>query len=461
MMNHYKLVAPDVDRLLSCFESGLRNPSVPSSDVASAMNPLFAKLADLAPLSKNNEVKSIWLQIPRGSIEDYDSFDDLVAYGEVKTRKEYEARWQDDYPEEVKWYELVLVESFNKDGSLRFRAVSLDNKTIICAELDRDEAPSPSYTDDYAIALCTLLTEAVAEPLRKLRDGTYNDEVEGNLPYWFRTGVIRRDSLWAVDPRWKENSLDGLKPESINAFQNLLSSGVNDEQRIGRITTFTANDFFRACAIGYEALGYKTEGFSLSELYLHYADGRDEGLTGTGYGLNEGPGIDFDDPTAWDSWYFGNRGGGHPWEVVRGGNSTHVDLFVRHDRRHLEWKLRFGEISEDEYEKRIERAGYYFEIRGKHRPLEAVTFYLVLSDAGLPVVLADAEEILARFLGTDLIGIVPHHVSPRYCESLFPDKYGRIIDFMHVYDEDIESLKPFIEWIPEEPASLSDRTSDD
>ena len=44
MMNHYKLVAPDVDRLLSCFESGLRNPSVPSSDVASAMNPLFAKL---------------------------------------------------------------------------------------------------------------------------------------------------------------------------------------------------------------------------------------------------------------------------------------------------------------------------------------------------------------------------------------------------------------------------------
>ena len=61
---------------------------------------------------------------------------------------------------------------------------------------------------------------------------------------------------------------------------------------------------------------------------MHYADGRDEGLTGQGHGLNAGPGIDFDSPAAWNDWYFGTRGGGHPWEVVPGGNSTHVELYV-------------------------------------------------------------------------------------------------------------------------------------
>ena len=455
-VKEYKLVAPDIDRLLCYFDQRYLNPSSPTSEVAAAMDPLFTALSDLAPLPQNDEVKAIWLQVPRGGIEDYDSYDDMLAYGEVESREEYEERWREDYPDKFVWYELVIVESFNKDGSLRFRGVSLDHKSIISAIFDRTEEVTEKYSDEAAVLLCQLLTSAVAEPLAKLRSGTYNEEVELKLPYQFRTGVIKRSVLWEKSPEWRENELDGLSVQTVSDFKKLLESGINDEEKIGRIPSFTANDFFRACVLGYKALGYDCGEKKPSELYVRYADGRDEGLTGTGHGLNEGPGIDFDDPDAWDEWYFSNRGGGHPWEIIRGGNSTHVDLFVQHDKRMLEWKYRTGEITDGEYNERLKKAGYYFIISGKHRPKESVTFYTVLSAAGLPVVLNDAEEILARFEATDYVGIVPRHVVPKYCEGMFPEKYGQVIDFMHVFDEDIAEFGTDIEWLPEEPARLID-----
>ena len=96
----------------------------------------------------------------------------------------------------------------------------------------------------------------------------------------------------------------------------------------------TGNDFLAACALGYEACGYDVcgndgERLLLDELYIRYADGRDEGLTGKGSGLFSGPGIDLSSPEAWEAWFFDRtRRGGHPWEVCRGGNSTHVSLVV-------------------------------------------------------------------------------------------------------------------------------------
>ena len=454
-LKEYKLVAPDIDRLLLFFDRGYINPSIPSKALVTAMEPLFSMLSDLAPMENNEEVKTIWLQIPRGSMDDYDRYEDLLEYGEIKTREEYEARWFDDYPDEVKWYRLVLVESHNRNQELSFRGVSLDNKMIISAELDRNEGPSSSvFTEEAAVALCALIAKAAAVSMGKVRKGTYNEDVNAHLPYWFRTGVIKRNILWENDSAWKENALDGLSAETVTEFRKLLDTGANEPDKIGRITSFTANDFFRACACGYRALDYDCGTLSPSELYLRYADGRDEGLTGTGHGLNEGPGIDFNDPAAWDVWFFSQRGGGHPWEVVRGGNSTHVDLFVCHDKEELEWKYRTGKINEAEYHDLICKSGYYFSVRGKHRPKESVTFYTALSAAGLPVILEDADEIMARFDGSDYIGIVPHHVLPKYCEELFPATYGHVIDFMHVYKEDLETIGEAIEWLPMEEAKL-------
>ncbi|MCI7775449.1 MAG: hypothetical protein MSH55_06700 [Enorma sp.] len=100
--------------------------------------------------------------------------------------------------------------------------------------------------------------------------------------------------------------------------------------------------------------------------------------------------------------------------------------------------------------------GYYYAVSGNawNRSVEAVSFYVALKRAGLPVILCDARAILARFKGEDLVGVVPRDVIPVYCERMFPKHLGTILDFMHVYDEDIAYFGDKIEWLPEPAAQL-------
>lgn len=101
----WKLVAPDIDRLLGCFDRGYKNPTAQTRKVLGALDRLFEVLADLVPLATSNEAKSIWLKIPRGSLDDFDSYEDLLGEGEVGSREEYIALWESEYPDAYTWYE--------------------------------------------------------------------------------------------------------------------------------------------------------------------------------------------------------------------------------------------------------------------------------------------------------------------------------------------------------------------
>ena len=450
----FRLIAPDVKRLLGCYER-IMNPEQPSAALMEALDPLIRAMADLAPFPKSNESKGIWITVPRGEITDWGDFEEAKADGDVESYEEFESLWRLYYPLETEWYFVCVTEN-KPESQWKFRSLSVTDHEryhlMINAELNDGVRAETWYQEEPAIELCKLILPAVEQSMEMLREGRYNQFVADNLPYQYRTGVIRRSVVYAYEPDYQERVLDGLTPEEVARYRELITSGVNDVLKIGRLERLTANDFFRACELGYKACGYETGDLSPSELYLRYADGRDEGLTGTGHGLNEGPGIDFDDPEAWEHWYFNrNRCGGHPWEVVRGGNSTHVDLFVCHDRYTLDWKVTIGELTQEEADRLPH--GYFFHIAGKHRPMESVRFYLAIHDAGLPVIISTAEEILARYEGTDYIGIVPHSETPKYCESMFPAKYGRVIDFTHVYKDEDEWFGQ-IEWIPEEEARL-------
>lgn len=86
-----------------------------------------------------------------------------------------------------------------------------------------------------------------------------------------------------------------------------------------------------------------------------------------------GPGIDFDSPVDWDNWYFNREHRGeYPWEVVRGGNSSHVDLFVEHDGSFLNLSVRLGKMTKEETI--LHPYGFYFEVAGKNREVEAIKF---------------------------------------------------------------------------------------
>lgn len=448
------LNATSVDRYLCRFDRDLHNPAPATAAMRTALDSLFESLEPLAPLAKSSEAKSIWLMIPRGTIDDFDDYEEMLEEGEVSFQEEYLNLWEKEYPSEICWYELVIAEHD------RYRGVSLDNRTIVNVDLS-EPAPQHLFNDDLAIPLLEMITQSAKESMALLKRGTYNGIVARDLPIKFRTGVVKRNDLWRADPEYREAVFEGMTDELFSSFQRLITSGVN---HIGRLPSMTGNTFLTACAIGYEACEYRGADRSLVDQYLLHADGRDEGLTGRGHGLHAGPGINLDSPSAWDSWYFDrDRRGGHPWEVCAGANSTHIDLYVCHDRSSLEFDYRRGLLSEQEYTERMARAGYYFQVAGKAwtRSVEAVKFYMAIHNAGLPVVLSDADAILARFQGSDYVGIVPCNVTPVYCESLFPERYGRILDFMHANDDD--GWLNAVEWLPEEEVVLlqSSHSNDD
>ncbi|GEM_PF-2194771 len=197
-------------------------------------------------------------------------------------------RWKEYYPEEVSWYRLVICENKEGRSSNRFRALAIDSATLINADLNKGTRANTWYNEEPVIELLPLLVEAARRSMDLLKNGTYNDFVAKNLPYQHRIGVLKRSDEWKVDPDAKNAYWKDMDEETYRAFQSYLPT--NAENKIGRLKSFTANDFFRACYLGYKACGYPLGDKTPEQAYLRYADGRDEGLTGTGFGLNEGPG---------------------------------------------------------------------------------------------------------------------------------------------------------------------------
>lgn len=115
--------------------------------------------------------------------------------------------------------------------------------------------------------------------------------------------------------RGKESFFEALTQEDVDEF---LATGTEDCTGLPELKEMTANDFYRFCALGYAANNYDGQAFAPKAQYYRHADGRDDGLKK----------IDPDSAEAFADWLENREKGGHPWEVCRGGNSTHVSLYV-------------------------------------------------------------------------------------------------------------------------------------
>ena len=207
-----------------------------------------------------------------------------------------------------------------------------------------------------------------------------------------------RKDWWSVFPKIREEFLSDLSQEDADLFAKYMEEAHKQNTIAPPLKEMSANDYFRACAIGYAANHYSGGGRTPREQYDLHADGRDGGLGE----------IDPDSPTAFLSWFTGQYDG-HPWEVVRGGNSTHISLYPQHKEDGFTFLLDGSSVS---------------------RTIETVRFYLALRKAGLPVYIRDGSILADRLTGNEKIGIVPQRITPVYCESLFPEE--RVISFMNL-----------------------------
>lgn len=89
----YKLVAPDVDELISFCDIGAAHEVLSTPTILGAIEPLFEILNPLAPIRRNDAIKEIWIRVPRGAIEDYDDFERLKSIGEVSDFDDFYRQW--------------------------------------------------------------------------------------------------------------------------------------------------------------------------------------------------------------------------------------------------------------------------------------------------------------------------------------------------------------------------------
>ncbi len=138
--------------------------------------------------------------------------------------------------------------------------------------------------------------------------------------------------------------------------------------------------------------------FAARDKYKKMADGRDEGLLD----------IDGDSGKTFEKWYLDKTVRvGHPWEICRGGNSTHISLIV-------------------------------------HKGKDGWQLYL-------------AGSSRARVVeGSDYCGIVPKSMIPKYCHSCFPEE-DEIIDFINPWHDKgvIEVIKEYATWYPLDKLELA------
>ena len=370
---------------------------------------LFDKLvATMRPIKANeNGWRSIFVCLERGQEPSDDELQEAVEMGDYDSKEECLSAWLEYNEEPSRFFEVSLGE--NDDG---FRAVFVNHSYLFEYDPrgyeDFHSSDIRFARNDELVAILNAIIEAVMESVEKARSGIYNDWIKAVLPKRNRVGRIRRCDIWEVFEGAKENFLEGLTDDEVKKFVEAVDKGLTKRDRVGRLPSMTSGLFFKVCAIGYRAVGESEYGLRLRAdtdkgLYKDNADGRDDGLTK----------LPEDDPVAFDEWSHGKKefNGGHPWEVCRGGNSTHVDFFPIHDEK-----------------------GWYFGVRGKHRMFEVVRFYLAISAAGFPIAVSDDEAIRDAVLGKDVIGIVPEGVFPRYCDSWFPNE--RITDFMNLWYEE-------------------------
>lgn len=253
-----------------------------------------------------------------------------------------------------------------------------------------------------------------------------------SMPLSLRWGVIQRQNVRELLPHW----LPIEKELTVNEIEETLA--LLDKPDPNPQSTMSLHRFLEYCRVAYQA-NHKTlsdfrPGLSGREYYARYADGRDGGLLK----------IEDNSPESFVQWYDSKeRQGCHPWEIYRGGNSTHIDLgVVRAEKRG--WSI-------------------YLDAFSSTRLVETCRIALALNKTLLPFTFCNKESYKARLLAEDWVGVVPEGASLSYAWQEFPKEW-KVADAIHlcwIFDENPgrraalrNQLRQIVYWLPEDISNV-------
>lgn len=412
-MKYLNYKAPYIDVLIECAQ---RDPLLKDKKCVEKLLEVIKEIRKLE-VQGDDELRSIWIEAARGKISDFGNYEEYLKEETVSNYKEFVELWESYYPDEKKWYNFSFSTYGNEyflffDSELTFHIPNLETFGDI---------------DSSNIELIEWLKEKINRTISRIKEDTqgYNRYISKNLPYKKRFGRILRSKYWKIFPEEGQIFKKAFPDESVAMLEKIVEQSVKDKSNL-KIKKVSAGDYFRFCEIGYDANAYfkdKEEEMTPKEKYLAMADGRDCGLRK----------LDETKETAFANWYKNDSHcGGHPWEICRGGNSTHISLYLYQVEN--DWKLRLAGSS-------------------SARVVETVKMALAFYLNKIPFILEKAEEILRMIKGIDFIGIVPETIMPRYCHGFFPDE-DRINDFMNLGFERVKEIIEKSYWYPIEEVRL-------
>ena len=343
---------------------------------------------------------------------DDDEYEEMIESGEIQSRDDLESLRESYYPEDIIWHKT----SFRVYDNTFI--LSFDTKLVLQLNIETKEISGVPFEDDKLVGFLLWAQSNVNKEIETAsRDiDAYNDYIAENLPLHKRFGKIKRLELWEHIPEMERLDVT-LGETDLRRFE----AAVNKMNVATLIPAMTTDQFFHYCELCYEANYYFKDEKHMTprSKYKKMADGRDEGLVDVS-GVSE---------KAFNDWYRDkSHAGGHPWEICRGGNSTHIALMV--SKKPEGWQL-------------------YLAGSSRVRVVETARMAIALSEHDIPFVLADAQALLQMLKGTDYCGIVPKDMTPKYCHSCFPDE-DKIIDFINPWhDEKIAGvIKKYATWYP-------------
>lgn len=392
------ITAPKLDSLIEVLKNKSLNTEKYDSRVIMKVQELFKLLEQISPVSDSGEdIKILYFTAEKGTIENYRDYEDAKAFGEVSTYEEFENMFNEEYPEDTYWYKIVTNKYKN------YYSVFINTENIIYANIDEETC---QFENQQLQELIDFLIQKVQESINKLKDNTYNEYINTNLPYKNRFGVIKRSDYWHLYPETKNQLLEELSHEDIEYF--IKNANDNPKERIKEMTS---GKYFESVRLAYQSNNYDLGDLSDKELYLKYADGRDGGLSQ----------IDLTSSSEFNDW-FNNRDnfGSHPYEIIRGHSFSRVNLYIGHDDK-----------------------GYYLSLDGTKilRKIEIVKIYIALTKNNIPVKIYNADTVKESLKGNDYLGIVPNEITPIYCEGYF--KKYKPVEFIHLQDD---RMLKYIKW---------------
>ncbi|HER07965.1 MAG TPA: hypothetical protein ENO20_03550 [Bacteroides sp.] len=413
-----KLYAPQIDNILYQLERTSRRFDRKMFD---KLQGIYSLMGPVRP-EGDDQVRSLWIEVPRENIEDFGDYKEFKEEGIVNSRKDFEAYWISEYPDQSKWYQFTTAEYRDK------RYFYFNSQPVFTIDQSETPVEDEDHHSEYVWEFLFWLEDAIKYLIFKIKqdeDG-YNEFLSDHLSYHKRKGRIGRRACWEILGDDAILLDERLGPQRIDTLRRIVDAH-NQDGSWPVLKDMTAADFLRFCEICYDANDYYGEsGKALSpvEKYHRMADGRDGGLLS----------IDPDSSREFRQWYQGGeRLGAHPWEICRGGNSTHITLGV--SEMNNGWSLMLDGSSVVRVE-------------------ETVRMAVALHNASIPFHLREAQEIFDMVSGNDFIGIVPDTVFPRYCHSLFPEE-DKIIDFMNLGYENTEEIIAAARWYPLDRISVA------